>query len=311
MENRISDNSFIDIPSYSEWISIEQINKGWSKDKKYYIKNNIDEKFLLRISDFNVYDIKKKEFESMQEVYKLGINMSKPIDFGICNEGKYTYSLLSWIDGQSADEVILNFSYKEQYKLGAEAGKILRKMHSIVAPIGQEDWEKRMINKISNHQIRYEKSGIKVRNDEFAIKYISNNLHLLKNRSQGYQHGDFHIGNLIITPNNTIGVIDFNRWDYGDPVEEFYKMIIFSRELSIPFANGQINGYFENKIPEDFFETLALYVADIILFSIVWVIPFGSDDVDGMIKRAEMVLDDYDNFNSIIPKWFDNKEKYD
>ena len=305
MENGLIDSIFQDIPSYFEWISIEQINKGWSKDKKYYIKNNIGENFLLRISDFNVYDIKKKEFESMQEVYKLGINISKPIDFGICSDGKYVYSLLSWIEGQSADEVIKNLSYEEQYKLGVEAGQILRKMHTIPAPIGQEDWEERMIKKISNHLMRYEESGIKVLNDEFAIKHINKNLHLLKNRSQSYQHGDFHIGNLIITPDNTLGVIDFNRWDYGDTFEEFYKMILFSRELSIPFATGQINGYFENEVPKNFFDTLALYVADVILFSIVWAIPFGSDDVVGMIKRAEMILDDYDNFNSTIPKWFD------
>lgn len=305
MNNDLIDSIFKDIPSYSEWVTIEKINKGWSTDKKYYIENNINEKFLLRISDFNVYDTKKKEFESMKEVYKLGINMSKPIDFGICGDGKYVYSLLSWIDGQSANEVIKKFSYKEQYKLGVEAGKILRKMHAIPAPIGQEDWEERMIKKISRHLIRYEECGIKVLNDEFAIKHINKNLHLLKNRSQKYQHGDFHIGNLIITPNNTLGVIDFNRWDYGDTVEDFYKMVLFSRELSIPFATGQINGYYENDIPKDFFDILSLYVADVILFSIVWAIPFGKDDVDGMIKRAEMILADYDNFNLTIPKWFD------
>jgi aminoglycoside phosphotransferase (APT) family kinase protein len=304
LDNNLNNSIFKDIPSYSEWNIMDKINKGWSKDEKYFLENNIGEKYLLRISDCNVYDNKKKEFESMQEVYKLGINMSRPIGFGICNNGKNLYSLLSWIEGQSADEIIKNLPDKEQYGLGVEAGKILRKMHSIPAPIGQEDWEERMIKKISIHLMRYKESGIKVINDDFAIRHINRNLHLLKNRPQKYQHGDFHIGNLIITPNNTLGVIDFNRWDYGDTIEEFYKMILFSREISIPFAKGQINGYFDNEIPKDFFEILALYVADVILFSIVWAIPFGSDDVNGMIKRAELILDDYDNFNLTIPKWF-------
>ncbi|MGL4772961.1 MAG: hypothetical protein ACRC2K_05280 [Clostridium sp.] len=40
------------------------------------------------------------------------------------------------------------------------------------------------------------------------------------------------------------------------------------------------------------------------LFSIAWAIKFGQKDVDGMIKRAEMILEDYDNFNLTIPKWF-------
>lgn len=307
MDNNINHSIFSDIPSYYKWINIEKINKGWSKDRKFYVVNNKNEKFLLRISDFNFYEIKKKEFDCMKDVYNLGINMSKPIEFGTCGDGKYVYSLLSWIEGESVNEVIEELSLNEQYNLGVQAGKILKRIHSIEAPVNQEDWENKMNKKISMHLKRYEECGIHVLNDEFAIKHINRNLNLLKNRPQKYQHGDFHIGNIIVTKENTLGVIDFNRWDYGDPYEEFYKMILFSRELSIPFAQGQINGYFENNIPKDFFEVLSLYVADVILFSIVWAIPFGKKDVDGMIKRAEIILDDYENFTVVVPRWFNYK----
>lgn len=37
-----------------------------------------------------------------------------------------------------------------------------------------------------------------------------------------------------------IGVIDFNRWEVGDPYEEFYKLESFARELSVPYCIGQI-----------------------------------------------------------------------
>ena len=304
MGSNITNYRLQDIPSYYDWVTVKQVNKGWSKDKKYYIRNSSGEKFLLRISDFNTHDSKRKEFETMKEVYKLGITMSAPVNFGICGDGKYVYSLLSWIDGTVADKVIQTFSNEEQYKFGIKAGNILKKFHSIPAPLEQQDWEQRMIKKFNNHLERYKACGIKVANDDFAVQYIQNNLHLLKNRPQTYQHGDFHIGNLIVAPDNTLGVIDFNRWDYGDPFEEFYKMMLFSRELSIPFAMGQINGYFENRVPNNFFDLLALYLADVILFSVVWAIPFGTDEVKGMIKRAEMMLSDYDNFNTTTPKWF-------
>lgn len=306
MEDTIINNILYEIPSFFKWVKAEQVNKGWSTDRKYYMKNNNGEQFLLRISDLDSYDAKKKEFENMKEVYKLGIDMSIPIDFGICCEGKYVYSLLSWIDGTSADEVIQSFPHEQQNKFGIEAGKILKKIHTIPAPLEQLNWEQRMINKIKNHLERYRACGIKVPNDDFAIRYIESNLHLLKNCSQTYQHGDFHIGNLIVTPKNTLGVIDFNRWDYGDPFEEFYKMMLFSRELSIPFTVGQINEYFNSSVPNSFFDLLALYLADTIFFSVVWAIPFGSDEVNGMIKRAEMILTDYDNFNTTTPKWFNS-----
>lgn len=304
MEGNLKSKMFKDIPYYTEWCIIKHINKGWSKDKKYYIENKNGDKLLLRISEFNFYDIKKREFEEMKEVYKLGINMSRPIDFGVCGDGKYVYLLLSWIEGKAADEAIKKLSREEQYKLGIEAGKILKKIHSIPAPADVVKWEEKMLKKINNHLNRYKESGIRFFKDKFAINHVEKNLHLLNNRPQTYQHGDFHIGNLVVTPNNTLGVIDFNRWDYGDTIEEFYKMMVFSRELSIPFAIGQINGYYENGVPKDFFDILSLYVADVILFSIVWALPFGDREVNGMIKRAEMILEDYNNFKNTIPKWF-------
>jgi aminoglycoside phosphotransferase (APT) family kinase protein len=292
-----------DIPSFNKWAIIDQIKKGWSKDKKYYIETKNGYKLLLRISNIDTYHGKKKEFETMKEVSRLGITMSTPVDFGKCGDGAYVYSLLSWIDGDAVDEAIQTISEEKQYTLGVEAGKMLRRFHSIPAPMEQQDWEQRMLKKINYHLEKYSESGIRVHGDEHATAFIQDNFFLLKERPQTYQHGDFHVGNLILCPNGTLGVIDFNRWDYGDPFEEFYKMMLFSRELSIPFAKGQINGYFENAIPNSFFDILALYLADVILYSIVWAIPFGTDDVNGMIKRAKMILSDYDNFTTAIPKW--------
>lgn len=300
MENSI----FNDIQPVNEWLRIEKINKGWSRDQKYYIESRNGEKFLLRLSDISTYDNKKKEFEMMKRVIKSGVIMSRPIDFGICGNESYVYSLLSYIDGESADEKIKKLSNREQFNLGMESGRILKKFHLIPAPPDIEDWESRMVRKLQMRLDRYKLSGISINNDSCALEYLQNNIGLLKNRPQTFQHGDFHLGNLILTEDNDLGVIDFNRWDFGDPYEEFYKMNMFSREVSIPFARGQIIGYFGDEIPDDFFKLLALYTADTILFSIVWAIPFGKKDVEGMIKRAEVILEDYDSFNIFIPKWF-------
>ncbi len=165
-----------------------------------------------------------------------------------------------------------------------------------------------MLKKFSVHQEKYRSCGVRVKNEEKALSYLKENLHLLKNRPQVFQHGDFHIGNLILTPENHLGIIDFNRWDYGDPYEEFYKMSLFSREKSIPFSRGQIHGYFGGEVPEDFFPLLALYLADVILYSIVWAIPFGEEEVLEMQRRALMVLSDYDSFHTIPPTWFHEQQ---
>ena len=68
----------------------------------------------------------------MQLKQELGINMSLPIDFGTCNNEKNVYMLLTWVEGKDLEEILPTLTENEQYQLGREAGKILKKIHSIV-----------------------------------------------------------------------------------------------------------------------------------------------------------------------------------
>ena len=85
---------FLDIVESSNWESIDLISKGWSSDKKYKIRTNDGDLLLLRVSDIDQYEAKKKEYEIITKYSKLGINMSMPKKFGICNNGKNVYMLL-------------------------------------------------------------------------------------------------------------------------------------------------------------------------------------------------------------------------
>lgn len=292
-----------DIGQYPQWIAIEPVNKGWSKDRKFCIERQDGVRLLLRLSDYEQYQNKQREYAAMQKFHSLGIRMSEPLEFGVCGDGCYVYSLLSWLDGEALDDVLSSMSEQEQYELGFRAGKILYRIHSVPAPADQPEWEQRMVKKLRVHLQRYSACEYKVPRDKLALQYLEDNLPLLKNRPQSLQHGDFHPGNMILSDNGQLGIIDFNRWDYGDPYEEFYKMMLFSREQSIPFVRGQIAGYFGDNAPDLFFRLLALYLADVILFSVVWATNFGSDEIQGMLKRAEMILDDYAGFSSYRPTW--------
>lgn len=99
-----------------------------SGDRKYYIQTKDGAKRLLRVSDISVYEQKKSEFEAMKQLVQLDIPMSQPIDFGICDNEKSVYSLLSWIEGDEVEEKLPNMTEAIQYKLGIESGKILHKM---------------------------------------------------------------------------------------------------------------------------------------------------------------------------------------
>lgn len=303
-----SKDMFNEINNSSKWQVIKQISKGWSNDSKYYIKTNEGRQLLLRTADIKCYDDKKKEFEIITKYSKLGFPMSEPVDFGICNGGQKVYMLLTWVEGKDLEEVLADLPEDRQYQLGREAGRILKKIHSVkIADVDMPEHTKK--TKKLLQLSKYEESKVRIENDEFAVKYVKNNIYKIWKQGPVYMHGDYHPGNLIYTNEGAIGVIDFNRWEVGDPYEEFYKLESFGIEHSIPYCIGQIDAYFDDKIPNDFWMVLSVYVAHTSLYSIKWAEKFGQKDIDGMVARCRRAFADYDNFNSYVPKWYTDKYK--
>ncbi len=297
---------FLDIAASRNWNYVEQIKKGWSSDEKYLVRTKSDDCLILRIADIEQYSAKKKEFEIIGKYSELGFIMSLPEEFGICNEGKNVYMLLSWVKGQELESELPRLSEKEQYSAGRMAGEILRKIHSI--RLDPEDIpcctkkEKKLLQ-----LAKYEKSGMRIDGDETALNFVKENIDLIWKTAPVYLHGDFHPGNLIYTEDHSIGVIDFNRWEVGDPYEEFYKLESFGAERSIPYCIGQIDAYFNDDIPSDFWTINAVYVAQASLFSIKWAEKFGQNDINRMVDRAKRAFLDFDDFRMTVPKWYTDK----
>lgn len=282
-------------------ITKEPINKGWSDDKKYRVTDDRGMRYLLRVSDILKQDAKRSEFDMMKRIAALGVPMCVPVEFGTCAEG--VYSVQSWIDGVDAEEAMPSLADTEQYEYGLEAGRILQKIHSIPAPAVQEDWETRFNRKMDRKIKQYGECPVKYENGQAFIDYINENRHLLKNRPQVYQHGDYHIGNMMIDHVRQLHIIDFNRNDYGDPWEEFNR-IVWCAQKSPLFASGMVNGYFDGEVPLKFWELLALYISSNTLSSVYWAIPFGRNEVDTMLNQAREILAWYDNMKNSVPSWY-------
>ena len=257
----------------------------------------------MRVADIGEYENKKKEFAIIEKYAKLGFPLSMPLEFGVCNDGKNVYMLLSWVDGCDLEEALPRLSEAEQYRLGREAGAILKKIHSVPLEEGDVPLKTKKEKKLLQLS-RYEASDLRLPDDETAIRYVRENIDRIWQQPPVYQHGDFHPGTLIYMDGGAVGVIDFNRWEVGDPYEEFYKLESFGTEVSIPYCLGQIDAYFDDAVPSDFWAANAVYVALASLYSIKWAEPFGQAEIDGMVKRAERAFADFDSFRQIIPKWY-------
>ncbi|MBP3442346.1 MAG: phosphotransferase, partial [Clostridia bacterium] len=193
----------------------------------------------------------------------------------------------------------------KQYALGLEAGKILKKIHSIPAPESQQDWEIRINNKADLRIRKYNECPLKYDNGQAFIDFVNANRYLLKGRPQVFQHGDYHIGNMMIE-NDKVVIIDFDRYDFGDPWEEF-KSITWCAQASHLFASGMVNGYFDNNVPMEFCNLLALYISLGTITSLPWAIPYGEGEVQTMQNLANEVLEWYDNMQNPVPKWYKNE----
>ncbi|MCL2671896.1 MAG: GrpB family protein [Clostridiales bacterium] len=283
-----------------EFVHIEPITKGWSEDKKFCVTKTDGTKYLLRISPIERYEVRKSLFAMLQQVAALGIPMCEPVAFGTCDTG--VYSLQSWIGGEDLVEVLPRLTEAEQYALGLQSGEIARKMHSIPAPALQEEWAARFGRKTDLKIQKYRACGLRFAGDDLVIDYIEKNRHLLAERPQCFQHGDYHVGNMMLE-HGKLEIIDFDRYDFGDPWEEFNR-IVWSAAASPHFATGQLRGYFGGEVPLEFFKLLAFYIASNTLSSIYWAMPFGPSDLDTMMRQAQDVLRWFDGMRSPVPSWY-------
>jgi len=303
LQQAVTENEWGVDMKFSDFMEVTLIEKGWSEDKKYRVVAKDGQKYLLRISPMEQYDRKKSEFECMQRVAALGIPMCEAIEFGTCEEG--VYSLQTWIEGTDAETAVAELADDKVYEYGLEAGRILKKIHSIPAPADTEDWEP-FFNRKMDRKIRmYQDCPLKYENGEAFIRHIEANRHLLKNRPLVYQHGDYHIGNFMIDETGRLVVIDFNRNEYGDPWEEFNR-IVWCAQAAPAFATGMVDGYFDRNVPMEFWNLLALYIASNSLSSLPWSIRFGEGEIAVMRKQAADILSWYDDMKNPVPSWYQN-----
>lgn len=291
------------IPLISNCKEVIEIKKGFSSDEKYLIHMQDNNKLLLRMFNLEELELKKKEYSIMGKMQDYHVICSQPISIG--EVGNRGYMITSYIEGKDGEDEILKYSDQEQFNIGIEAGKELRKMHQLSAPDHISSWYSRKVEKHRKYIDAYLACEVKVKYDQKIMNFIDDNIHLIKQRPNLFQHDDFHLGNIIVNNKKFAGVIDFNRYDWGDPIHEFLKIGIFSRGVSIPFSIGQIRGYFNNQEPdEDFWRLYSLYLAMCVFSTVVWTLKAIPNNMNEMLDKVYMYLEDHDYFDRLKPKWF-------
>lgn len=298
------------IPLLGNSSRLEQIHKGYSSDGKYIVYDSEDHpRYILRTYSIEQDRDKRLEFGRLQLMEQEHVKCSRPIEIGVLPEQGLGYMIVSFIPGNEASEELPRLTKDEQFHVGAEAGLELRKIHRVSCPDQMASWEERMAAKHQRYRTAYAQCGVSINGEAELLSFIDDNLHLMAGRPNLFQHDDYHITNLIVKDAKLSGVIDFNRYDWGDPVHEFLKVGIFSAEVSVPFSVGQIKGYHGIAEPDDeFWRLYSLYLAMTLISSVVWILKVKPGELDVMLQKIHKVMDDHDDFALIVPKWYSEYE---
>jgi len=288
---------------------IQPILKGSTQDKKFYIETVQGHQLLLKIAPIKDKRKKFKEFESLKYLEKMKISVNSPITFGEFNFGREIYTIYRWLEGTSCREYLDAASEKRQYLFGEKAGKVLRRVHKLKVAENMDKW--------CENNVKYlEKLCDKYKELPEKSEMILGQLEGVMEHGRSYRpkkivlcHGDYHVGNLIVTLLGEVGVIDMDRSVVADTYYDFPILLKFLPSSGTPFANGQIMGYFEDKPPKSFFESLKYGVITQIMSQALRKNSkkANATDIYEADKNFELYCEMYDNFTLDVPKWYSGK----
>ncbi|HFU4450371.1 TPA: aminoglycoside phosphotransferase family protein [Streptococcus suis] len=282
-------------------VSRQPLTKGWSTDQKYKVQLEDGRLGLLRIAERPAYEAKRLEFQLVENLFGLGLPVAEPLSFWADDLSVYT--LYEWVEGQDMNEVATSLSDSVLYDLGCQSGKFLRTLHALPIDQSQRDWNSFYQAKIDNKLTAYQAASHSYPNGQAMIDFVQANRHLLEGRPIVYHHGDFHTGNFLLGADGKLKILDFDRYDIGDPWEEFNRLI-FTADLSPAFARGQVDAYFDGAIPEEFWRLLALYLTVNSLGALSWAEQVDPDQVPLMQEQAATISEWYADFTRWIPTWY-------
>ena len=271
------------------------ILKGFSFDQKYKIELENHETYFLKVCDSLARERKLEEYEYMRRFESLQIPMPKLLHFVNMDNLNQCVQVFEWIEGEDGQDILSRLTEREQYLAGKRAGEVLKVIHTVEKKNVEESWETLRWNKYESYLQAIEEYQTDFIDLKAVLAFVEHHKDLLQDRPVVFLHDDFHPANLMVHHKEFRAVIDFARFDFGDPIHDFYKVPLFTTDVSVPFAIGQVHGYCggEPSLPAD----------------IVWTNRITPHLLNEMKIRLRRILEEHHDFTSYIPSWYKSFNK--
>ena len=275
--------------------SIEKIGSSKykvEKDDKYYV---------FSFYDLNQFDDFENEDLVNEVLAHAGLNPLTIYEKGIMPDIEKSYKVYEYRNEIALKDYLEKASDQDQEKVGTEFGLALRKLHGIKAkdPV---DWQKEFL--IVSNKIFYMHGLNEIGDDDYIlIDYINANKHLTENTAINLLYKNISDKNIRIYNENSLDLRGIKKLEYGDGIIDFVEINRIAITYPL-FAKAALKAYHNGEKPaRKFYRLLSLYQATTILESIINLrnksdSTLTPEEVDGLLEM-------YDNFNRITPKWVD------
>lgn len=283
---------------------IHPLNLGTSQDQKYILTEKNHKRYVFRLATIKIYPRRKQEFELISGFYRQGIRCLKPLSCGKAPNENYCYTIFKYIHGRSGSQILPTLPAETRFQIGVASGAELRKMHQLKAPDSEPDWYLKRSKLFREDVEAFRKLRLGFENEGLVYDFIKDHLDLMKGRPITFQHNDYGAGNLIISNRQFRAVIDFNGFDWGDPVCDFFQVPWVNLRFGTSFVKGQILGYWDGKVPKDFWALYNLYIMMILYHRLVLTHQNDPGKYASRLRKANRIVQECNLRKNTAPVWF-------
>lgn len=224
---------------------VEFDDQGWVNVTVF-----VNESWVVR---FNARDIQLPKFQREKKSFEVLKGIVPVPELVVFDDSKklapYDYMICKKITGKNLEKEWPALSESDRLSLAQQAGKILRKIHSVgtqefgelsdQGPFPQTKSWADYIRFTLNYHLK-EASELQLFSPDelqgFLNFFEQREKVLLKINASQMVHGDFHFGNLLFSENKITGVLDFEWALCGDPLMDICNHL---RDMDSNWAGSQ------------------------------------------------------------------------
>ena len=287
-----------------------------------FILESCENKYLMVETDTSFTWVGTRLY--LYEINSLEVNVAKYLhdyDQEDHNNERHKLFVFLYIEGESLKDYLKRINETESYNLGFEFGETLKKVHLLTVNVqkhhiphwnGKYKWVLKHIideyipNKVTEKAFNYYNDN----KDIIEKRYSSGEYYHKENGNYVYKENgdckkekvlafifdDIKLESLVVA-NNKVYIDCPINIRIGDPFYDFKYLSLIALENEA-FANGIVDGYCDKVFLPNFFEMLKYYTSELIIKE------FGKALDE---KTIDKLYDAYDDFNSIVPKWYKKK----